>query len=200
MRFNPRAPHGARQLWPWMWIRRTLFQSTRPARGATGTQLHKAIHYYVSIHAPRTGRDAGLSDYDGVPLAFQSTRPARGATPSAALWVSRNFCFNPRAPHGARLPPISSKQIGLLFQSTRPARGATSRCSNFKPTARRFNPRAPHGARHHQRPGPLPPGVVSIHAPRTGRDAAPHRKRSRYRSVSIHAPRTGRDARIRRNS
>ena len=57
----------------------------------------------------------------------------------------------------------------LEFQSTRPVRGATfCRC--------RFRQ----------------PDVVSIHAPRAGRDGA-YSDIPRQRTVSIHAPRAGRD-------
>ena len=35
------------------------FQSTRPARGATGCWSQSCLVRYISIHAPREGRDAG---------------------------------------------------------------------------------------------------------------------------------------------
>ncbi len=34
-----------------------MFQSTRPARGATAQLRHDAVGVSVSIHAPREGRD-----------------------------------------------------------------------------------------------------------------------------------------------
>ena len=55
--FNPRAPRGARLRAECRTLAPTMFQSTRPARGATGCCLQW--------------------DWLGV---FQSTRPARGAT------------------------------------------------------------------------------------------------------------------------
>ena len=80
----------------------TLFQSTRPVRGATSCQDYLLHPTPVSIHAPRAGRDADV--------LFQSHAVA---------------CFNPRAPCGARL--ISSGVVlqAHMFQSTRPVRGAT---------------------------------------------------------------------------
>ncbi len=123
-----------------------MFQSTRPARGATAATRSVETQAMVSIHAPRAGRDTRLTAPTGhaprfnpraprgarhyaklpevVALAFQSTRPARGAT-------------------DLQIP------VGLhhLFQSTRPARGATKPllpvCIDGC-----FNPRAPRGARH----------------------------------------------------
>ena len=56
--FNPRSPHGERRS-----SRRRLklssarFQSTLPARGATGYGIFSRLHLRISIHAPRTGSD-----------------------------------------------------------------------------------------------------------------------------------------------
>ena len=148
---------------------------------------------------------------------FQSTRPARGATahrpgqwrgqivsihapragrdaPSAMAMAISCDSFNPRAPRGARLQGSVNLSNPPLFQSTRPARGATrGRCPQHRL------------------------GLVSIHAPRAGRDSSPHlpyRPFGRFNpraprgarrgaardddpgeDVSIHAPRAGRDGR-----
>ena len=56
-----------------------IFQSTRPARGAT-----KVCEDWANL------------------LIFQSTRPARGATDAQDLRPRRARNFNPRAPRGAR--------------------------------------------------------------------------------------------------
>ena len=128
--------------------RRSAFQSTLPARGATiglfdaetcgtnfnprsphGERLFRRIDLIfavkISIHAPRTGSDVGGKLHEDAP-----------------------FNFNPRSPHGER----------------RGRRG-------IPPRPRHFNPRSPHGERL------VYIGVVqenidiSIHAPRTGSDA-----------------------------
>ena len=57
----------------------------------------------ISIHAPRTGSD----------LRTQS-------------WGTRNQYFNPRSPHGERLPRKQAAERTTAFQSTLPARGATA--------------------------------------------------------------------------
>ena len=146
--FNPRAPHGARL--------------------AKAVQM--CVTNYISIHAPRMGRDA-----------------ARGIVAEVAT------DFNPRAPHGARQRIFGNKKRRAEFQSTRPAWGATNRprrgdcgepISIHAPRMGRdsqkllelhrirdFNPRAPHGARPSY---PLKQAVkvlISIHAPRMGRDS-----------------------------
>ena len=102
--FNPRAPCGARPVKICMTTSSlTLFQSTRPVRGATPEHITYAGHYDISIHAPRAGRDR--------------------LTNNGTL---RRTNFNPRAPCGARLASGHSFCPVTLFQSTRPVRGATS--------------------------------------------------------------------------
>ena len=101
--FNPRAPEGARRLWPLDDNGHILFQSTRPRRGATVPPPLVCGGLQVSIHAPPKGRDSRLGfDFVGN-IVFQSTRPRRGATDD--LWSDQG--------------PL------VKFQSTRPRRGAT---------------------------------------------------------------------------
>ncbi len=237
--FNPRAPRGARPLTLCGWWLRLMFQSTRPARGATrrracpapkGTGFNPRaprgarrdlicvppILVAVSIHAPRAGRDRNDYALQIRETQFQSTRPARGAT--LARWIGGNWSygFNPRAPRGARLhadvvcendvfvsihAPRAGRDCAIGFkcqraygfQSTRPARGATCGVLVNAVKATRFNPRAPRGARRTLSPfdsaqeqqfqstrpargatyvfdPDFVSDVVSIHAPRAGRD------------------------------
>ena len=101
------------------------FQSTLPARGATGFKFR------------------GIDD-----VIFQSTLPARGATLGARRHGCRPHNFNPRSPHGERPRPAQSRRcLALVFQSTLPARGATfvRQCVVFRLVD--FNPRSPHGER-----------------------------------------------------
>ena len=57
-----------------------LFQSTRPARGATHVLGATTFTVPISIHAPREGRDSYALASIVLDNIFQSTRPARGAT------------------------------------------------------------------------------------------------------------------------
>ncbi len=190
--FNPRAPRGARPFsWPSGGFADT-FQSTRPAWGAT---KHVAI--------------------DRADQRFQSTRP-RGARPSLMFWRTLVFGFNPRAPRGARLGIECRPLLSVEFQSTRPAWGATlfqlSRfhCSSMFQSTRpawgatanicgattgcEFQSTRPAwGATRPYRVARRLP-AVSIHAPRVGRDSR-HGDNSLSARVSIHAPRVGRDGR-----
>ena len=79
-RFNPRAPHGARLKHELSFIDDKQFQSTRPARGATGiccANPKSAASF--NPRAPHGARHSGLTALVN-PELFQSTRPARGAT------------------------------------------------------------------------------------------------------------------------
>ena len=125
-----------------------IFQSTLPARGATGLlPLWRVVHpdfnprsphgerrqkmqsgcarQVISIHAPRTGSDALQHGHRVFAGLFQSTLPARGAT----------------------VTPIVRSASNPGFQSTLPARGATG-----EQRRRSLRKR------------------ISIHAPRTGSD------------------------------
>ena len=146
--------------------------------------------------------------------------------------------FNPRAPCGARRLTSSQRLTGKAisihaprvgrdtaratsawsspaFQSTRPVWGAT--LFRGRPCSRRsyFNPRAPCGARLRKLTARVNQVVISIHAPRVGRDMHTHPIRQigdAFQStrpvwgatvlrdalqdaffISIHAPRVGRD-------
>jgi len=167
--FNPRAPRGARQKIADEKAGPLMFQSTRPARGATPEPTRTNEDAMVSIHAPRAGRDAPI-DYAH----------------------SRSRSFNPRAPRGARQRHYNVAEGELMFQSTRPARGATR--AGRKSTSRtfRFNPRAPRGARPCCFPSCSAIALVSIHAPRAGRDGV---RPSSSRGRSSFNPRAPRGAR-----
>ena len=170
----------------------SVFQSTRPARGATGGRslgdgrADVSIHAprtgrdlldvgtrddlsLVSIHAPRTGRDGGIPCNRVLITGFQSTRPARGATVEPSLSALAHSCFNPRAPHGARRLTSSGTVTCQTFQSTRPARGATLAAGDLSIIRGFQSTRPARGATYPHAADPLS-GRVSIHAPRTGRD------------------------------
>ena len=167
------------------------FQSTLPARGATGKPLSDGNRHGISIHAPRTGSDL----------------------PLITLYIHFAY-FNPRSPHGERPGTTSARHTTRIFQSTLPARGATHQAaenqqdgnisihaprtgSDFRASrgtseVGNFNPRSPHGERPVQGGLTDTQVVISIHAPRTGSDNAGGLYQARVH-ISIHAPRTGSD-------
>ena len=170
-----------------------VFQSTRPVQGATGEGIPKNPEEYISIHAPRAGRDPRPGDSRCNRRDFNPRAPCRARRRSCITTSAQRY-FNPRAPCRARLGDGQSVDMYALFQSTRPVQGATAP--------------AP--------PVTRPEGPISIHAPRAGRDLHPHdavfvssqnfnpRAPCRARlgpglenrdagEISIHAPRAGRD-------
>ena len=126
------------------------FQSTLPARGATRNQM-------------RANRA----------IQFQSTLPARGATATGTVYQPGYFLISIHAPRTGSDAALRHKHSNRQrFQSTLPARGATGHLVETAPDLYHFNPRSPHGERpvfrHCRRNG----HGISIHAPRTGSDAA----------------------------
>ena len=123
------------------------FQSTLPARGATGSA--RTFFEKRNNFNPRSPRGERLDFVDELisPRQFQSTLPARGATTSTVMsrYLSRDF--NPRSPRGERPLMKVNAPLSSKFQSTLPARGATPK------------PRADQADMS-----------ISIHAPREGSD------------------------------
>ena len=101
-----------------------MFQSARPARGATSRRGPPRIAWWVSIRTPREGRDDSKSAMASAFVLFQSARPARGAT-SYATDVRY------RAPVSIRTP----------------REGRDSRQATLQHVYPGFNPHAPRGAR-----------------------------------------------------
>ena len=58
LNFNPRAPCGARLITIGLFLLTSVFQSTRPVRGATEYRYKPNMVTGISIHAPRAGRDS----------------------------------------------------------------------------------------------------------------------------------------------
>ena len=148
---------------------RFKFQSTHPARGATGGRILRPPSGVISIHAPREGCDQTFMSLPLETREFQSTHPARGATirhrhvgylAQISIHAPREGCdggtnltatiggdFNPRTPRGVRPAPIPSAMVNWLFQSTHPARGATGLEALRNRWPGDFNPRTPRGVR-----------------------------------------------------
>ena len=149
------------------------FQSTLPARGATGK----------ASEAPR--RTA----------PFQSTLPARGAT-YGLIKIYSETTISIHAPRtGSDTPPRHERGF-TIFQSTLPARGAT--CGAWW-TGSIHHPISIHGPRTGSHYSFFRTGKnrnISIHAPRTGSDPQSLAQQKYSSVISIHAPRTGSDTRF----
>ena len=125
-----------------------IFQSTRPARGATELNDSVVEDDYISIHAPREGRDFHTQLLRRQSAAISIHAPREGRDIVSDRGREEQLHFNPRAPRGARLVLMRQDRFDLTisihapregrdimmwafvrwameFQSTRPARGAT---------------------------------------------------------------------------
>ena len=170
------------------------FQFTRPVWGATKRQIRRGRGAWVSIHAPRVGRDLGVANFSNLLGCFDSRAPC-GARQQQPQRQTLPRGFNSRAPCGARLLRFYFCAGGGLscFNSRAPCGARRASSFNTQRIDHRFNSRAPCGARllmiqrlsktplfQFTRPvrgattprrAPEPPKPpVSIHAPRAGRD------------------------------
>ena len=146
-----------------------LFQSTRPARGATACQHRAVVHELISIHAPREGRDFDPRRRAGeAAISIHAPREGRDSFVKDKIMLDNNF--NPRAPRGARLRGVLLLFHAVIISIHAPREGR-DRC----PIARAL-------LLHY----------ISIHAPREGRDLQ-NDKFPQICGISIHAPREGRD-------
>ena len=177
--FNPRAPRGARHAKRVAMAMQHLisihapregrdrrdnnrhkdeqrFQSTRPARGATGNYRWKTkgeekyfnpraprgarpchwrdslFFWGISIHAPREGRDHQSELQRREVRRHFNPRAPRGARPKVFSSRSSSLRISIHAPREGRDKVSSLRtKVTRLFQSTRPARGATAKVNKF---------------------------------------------------------------------
>ena len=151
------------------WANRCLLISIhapREGRDRPPEVLHHGRR--ISIHAPREGRDERPAARTFARSRFQSTRPARGATSQTRTWLPSWLFQSTRPARGATYQHLAFVQL-VAFQSTRPARGATMvsiavACKT----------------------------IISIHAPREGRDSTKHWCRIALSDFNPRAPRGAR--------
>ncbi len=128
-------------------MRRSRFQSTRPARGET---FHRRCPSFQK--------------------EFQSTRPARGETMRQITHYVFAVYFNPLAPQGARLRLQERGLQHLEISIHSPRKGRDIDQPPKSDAGTHFNPLAPQGARLRCF-GRLTASMgISIHSPRKGRD------------------------------
>ena len=191
-----------------------VFQSTRPARGATKAYLQSRAARRISIHAPREGRDQANANRFLVKIVFQSTRPARGATAHILRLLRRKgkisihapregrdkclLTFNYKeaisihAPREGRDCKFPARPVSIsAFQSTRPARGATRGGAMVARHALFQSTRPARGATKDVK-CMFCPLLISIHAPREGRDRKPRTIQHRRNNFNPRAPRGAR--------
>ena len=123
----------------------SLFQSTRPAWGATAFIYKCLFRLRISIHAPRVGRDARdlrrrryrphfnprarvgrdrLCHLVNLDLAISIHAPAWGAT-QAILWLNRKTQISIHAPAWGATSPVYGVRAVPIISIHAPAWGAT---------------------------------------------------------------------------
>ena len=147
--FNPRAPCGARLLPFFLAISSYNFNPRAPCGARlSDTKGHFACHSNFNPRAPCGARQQGRKkEHKKEQISIHAPRAGRDNTQEGGFKSRRDF--NPRAPCGAR-PTKDVKAMGRLLY---------------------FNPRAPCGARPAERTGQRLNRLISIHAPRAGRDS-----------------------------
>ena len=127
----------------------SLFQSTLPARGATKWKYVYTYSEKISIHAPRTGSDDAIIDYQSAGFTDFNPRSPHGERHSLLTGLQSENEISIHAPRtGSDNQTFLLVNVTCRFQSTLPARGATCRDCRGKRRGGYFNPRSPHGERH----------------------------------------------------
>ena len=147
IRISTHAPLAGRDVMAVWMVARNQFQPTRPLRGATVWGGNRRVKE-----------------------RFQPTRPLRGATLQRVTTTTSTLDFNPRAPCGARLSPLSSTGYCIGFQPTRPLRGATGHRRNENQNAHEFQPTRPLRGATFCTTWSAVMSKISTHAPLAGRD------------------------------
>ena len=212
--FNPRSPHGERQIEYLSARGEDDFNPRSPHGERLNLDTDGFQREMISTHAPRTGSDTLHKSAPRSTFRFQPTLPARGATGLLRFFL-RFSAFQPTLPaRGATILCLQVEQNNL-FQPTLPARGATASARTGDRFAPHFNPRSPHGERRLMKIVKMNPAAafqptlpargatsphcpnrigspISTHAPRTGSDSQGQAPRGNL-AISTHAPRTGSD-------
>ena len=124
--FNPRSPHGERL-------------STHTANSPDVT---------ISIHAPRTGSDDAIIDYQSAGFTDFNPRSPHGERHSLLTGLQSENEISIHAPRtGSDNQTFLLVNVTCRFQSTLPARGATPGDCDSVSCYFDFNPRSPHGER-----------------------------------------------------
>ena len=146
---------------------------------------------YISIHAPRVGRDVlCVKHWDEIKISIHAPRVGRDGKRDRGVSDCRDF--NPRAPCGARHVARHLGLLALRFQSTRPVWGATVAKMPHTNSGIFQSTRPVWGATDRPKVS-LPDRQFQSTRPVWG--ATLTRPRSSLgRNISIHAPRVGRDA------
>ena len=212
--FNPRSPHGERlelakaqiateeisihaprtgsdEVTAWQMQEFTSFQSTLPARGATGLRTTWTRRCRFQSTLPARGA-TGLRTTWTMRCRFQSTLPARGATPMRVR-DRRMVCISIHAPRtGSDSHSLCTIRARRHFNPRSPHGERHDGRRRTSAAAKDFNPRSPHGERHGDSFQRSQPYKFQSTLPARGATNL-FFEAIRIIKISIHAPRTGSD-------
>ena len=162
--FNPRSPHGERRGTSGGVCPRVVFQSTLPARGATGFFLQRADAELISIHAPRTGSDPGCR-FGRLPASISIHAPRTGSDVAQAVEGHRRQRFQSTLPRTGSDVCVHLVHTSLVISIHAPRTGSDATGSAPPPAQEQdFNPRSPHGGATTMTCNGHTYTVISIHA------------------------------------
>ena len=123
------------------------FQSTLPARGATGVaENQNRQHHNFNPRSPHGERRLRtLAVVFGFVISIHAPRTGSDITPPAACYQVADF--NPRSPHGERRARRHTQFLWAKNFNPRSPHGERLETAASCPPARNFNPRSPHGER-----------------------------------------------------
>ena len=111
-------------------MQRTIFQPTRPLRGATSsTTLRSRSKNYISTHAPLAGRDDEKRIAEPIHNNFNPRAPC-GARRRIRNRIRQCINFNPRAPCGARQNSPTKESSVANFNPRAPCGARQQKCTN----------------------------------------------------------------------
>ena len=168
--FNPRSPHGERLVGIVAAFASARFQPTLPARGATHEPRLLFPFFDISTHAPRTGSDDSDVWISCATCQFQPTLPARGATIRHPRLSRHTRHFNPRSPHGERQDACFACAHSIRISTHAPRTGSDRMLVLLALTASAFQPTLPARGATCFVPAWTALTFISTHAPRTGSD------------------------------
>ena len=164
---------GCDWLTPRSQMKRTVFQSTHPLRGATGVPIHIDAKTIISIHAPLAGCDelyisqAAYSKY----ISIHAPLAGCDAADSSRMRSTRDF--NPRTPCGVRLQRnYHTTPDWVLISIHAPLAGCDYWSHHHQSAGIDFNPRTPCGVRPEATVAMPKDLRISIHAPLAGCDSS----------------------------
>ena len=191
--FNPRIPRGMRQNDGLKKDKGVIFQSTHPARDATGMTQEEAGKYIdfnpriprgmrhrigagaqfvptISIHASREGCDVARRPKRAQLTYFNPRIPRGMRLISLPLFVDLHVNFNPRIPRGMRLLCFIRPFLDNCISIHASREGCDEKfiCNPYLQI--NFNPRIPRGMRRIKYKFAKSIAGISIHASREGCD------------------------------